>query len=235
MGDAGNRERADKHAFTAVRNRAFDFTGGFLGVAERYVGNRHQPPARVPAEVGNPAIIRPAVGRGQCGVKQFGLPDQPQGRVENGLVHVLAVKQFHPLLHIHGAEGRALEIGQFRPRSDRPHLFGPYFTPHGPLAQFGGLVHLFAHTAQGAQDARPGQLGPPGVNLQVFIAVVRVHPDTQRPVTILGIKVLFPQVGRFEDMAVTVNEYRIGCHISPLCGIRLNAVQRYILYRDVKH
>ena len=206
VGDARNRKRADKHPFTAVRDGAFDLAGGFLGVAERHVSNGHEPSARVPAEVGNPAIIRPAVGRGQFGVEQFGLPQQPQGRVEDGLIHILAFEQFHPLLHIHGAEGRALEIGQFRPRSDRPHLFGPDLASHRPLAKLGGLVHLLAHAAQGAQRARTGELGPLGVNLQIFVAVVRVHTDTERPVTIGRVKVLFPQIGRFKDMSVTVNE-----------------------------
>jgi hypothetical protein len=206
VGDAGDRERAHEGPAAAVAHRALELARGLSGIAQREMRDGYQPAPGVAAEIGDPAIVRAAVGAGQLGVHQLGLPKQPDGRVEDRFGHALALEQLHALGHVHGAERGAAQVGLLRSRANPPSLFRTDLTAHGSLAQPPRLVHPLAHAAQGAELAGAGQGGALAVDLQILVTVV-ADPDADRATAVAGLEILLPQVGRLEDVPVAVDDH----------------------------
>ena len=104
VGDSRDRERAHEGATAAIRDGALQLFGRRGGIAQRQVRDGDQPAAGVAAEIGDPPVVRAAIRRRQLGVHQFGFPQEPNRRVEDGLGQTLAIEELDPLLHVHGAE-----------------------------------------------------------------------------------------------------------------------------------
>src|SRR5206468_4077000 len=123
-----------------------------------------QPAAGVAAEIGDPAVVRAAIGARELGLEQLGLPQQAERGIEHGLRHPLAVEQLHALLHVHGAEGGAAQVGLLRRGPDAPDLIGRDLPAHLAIAELLGLVDPLAHAAEGPELARPRDGGGPAVD-----------------------------------------------------------------------
>src|SRR5262249_6229742 len=68
-----------------------------------------------------------------------------------------------------------------------------------------------AHSSEGAELALPSDGRALAVDLQILEAVV-AHADAQGPVAIGGLEVGFPQIRRFEGVAVAIDHEGFGLH-----------------------
>ncbi len=204
-------ERADEGAFASVLDGALEFARRFGRIAERKMRNRDQASAGVAAEVGDPAVVGAAVCGREFGVEKFGLPQQPDRRIENRFRHPLLVEQLEPLLHHHGAEGGALEVGVLGFRREHPHLLGLGVAAHRALAQFARVLDLLAHAAERAEQAGRCHLRALAIDFEILEAVV-ADANAHRAVAILRVDVFLPEIGRFEDMSVAIDNHFFGLH-----------------------
>src|SRR5712692_4595327 len=163
------------------------------------MGNRHQAAAGIAAEVSDPSVVGDAIDLRQLDVVNFGLPKNSQGRVEDRLGQFLLVEQLEPLLGVHRAERRAPHVSTLRARLQ--------------------LLTAAAHPTEQPEESRHSLLGYLAVVLQAFEPRL-VLDDLDRPRLVLMLKVVLPQAGRFEDMAVSV-DYQLGWHVkSPWRSIK---------------
>src|SRR5262249_18897792 len=180
-------------------------------ISEREMCDGDQPAPGVPAEVRDPAIVRATVRARESGVEQLGLPQKAQRGIQHGLGHALAVEKLHALLHVHGAECRAAKVGLLRRGTNPSDLVGRALPPHGPLPELARLVDALAHSSEGAELALTSDGGALAVDLQILEAVI-AYADAQGPAAIGGLEVRFPQIWRFENVAVAIDHERFGCH-----------------------
>ncbi|MFZ0680532.1 hypothetical protein [Candidatus Binatus sp.] len=173
--------------------------------------DRDQPSTRVAAEVSNPSVVGFAVCRRKLCVEKFGLPEQSDRGIENRFRHRLFVEQLEPLLHHHGSEGRALEVGVLGFRREHPHLLGLGVATHRALAQFPRVLDLLTHATERSEQARRRHLRPLAIYFEILEAVI-ADPNAHRAFAILRIDVLLPEVGRFEDMSVAIDNQFFGFH-----------------------
>jgi len=185
VGQAAPGERHHEGAAAAVAHRALELARGTGGIPQREVRDRHQPAARVAAEVGDPAVVGAAVGERELGVLELGLPQDADRGIEHGSVEVLGVEPLEPLLHVHRAVRRTGEIG---PLGAGAHVFD---------------VHL-PHRAERSGEAAAREQRRAAADLQILETLV-VDPDAQRAVAVRGLQVALPQVGRLEDVPVGVD------------------------------
>ena len=211
VGHARDGEGTDEGAAAAVLHRALELAGGLGRIAEREMGDGDQPPAGVAAEVGDPAVVRAAVRARELGIEQLGFPQEAQGGVEHRLGEPLAVEELDALLHVHGAERRAPEVGLVRRGTDSPHVLGCDVPAHRLLAERPRLVDLLAHPAEGAQLTPAGDRGGPAVDLQVLEAVV-AHADAECPLPVGGLEIGLPQIRWLQDVPVAVDYRRLDRH-----------------------
>ena len=102
-------ERRDVAALGALADGPLELLGRGGRVAQRQVGGRHE--ARlVGAELADPAVVRLRVRLGQRRVLHLGLPQQADGRVQDGGVDVLGVEDVDALLRVHRAVRRLAEV-----------------------------------------------------------------------------------------------------------------------------
>jgi hypothetical protein len=181
------------------------------------VRDRDQPPARVAAEVGDPAVVGAAVGARQLGVHQLRFPQQPDRRVEDRSRQALAVEELHPLAHVHGAEGGSAEVGLLGSGPDPAHLLRTNLAAQGALAHLPGVLHSLAHAAQGAELARTGQGGALACDLEVLVAVV-ADADPERAVAVARLEMLLPEIGWLEDVPIAIDDRGGLGHLSDSAG-----------------
>jgi len=74
VGHACDGERTDEGAAAAVLHRTLELARRFHRIAEGKVRDGDEPAARAAAKVGDPAVVRAAVGARELGVEQLGLP-----------------------------------------------------------------------------------------------------------------------------------------------------------------
>ena len=86
-------ERRDECAFASVLDRALQLGARGGNIAHRDVRDRNETPARVAAKIRNPSIVGAAVGVAEFRVLDLGLPQQPDGRIENRLVDAVLIEQ----------------------------------------------------------------------------------------------------------------------------------------------
>ena len=142
-------------------------------------------PRLVGAELADPPVVGLRVRLGQRRVVELGLPQQPDGGVEDRRVDVLGVEHVDPLPRVHRAVRRLADVGA------------------------GGILHhrrqvRRTHRAERGGEAAPAELGPLPADLELLEAVLVDH-DAQRPVAELGVDVGLPQVGWLEDVPVGVD------------------------------
>src|SRR5438445_15652 len=211
VGYARDRERTDEGAAATVLHRSLELARRLRRVAEREMRDGDQPAAGVAAEIGDPAVVRAAIGARELGLEQLGLPQQAERGIEHGLRHPLAIEELHALLHVHGAERGAPEVRMLRRGTDPADVMGRNISAHRALPELPRLVDPLAHAAEGAELARTGDRGAPAVDLQVLEAVV-AHAYPERPGAIGGLQVGLPQIRRLEDVAVAVDHAIPGRH-----------------------
>src|ERR1700677_4166143 len=168
------------------------------------MGNGYETSARITAEVSDPAVIGTAIGSGKLGVHGFGFPEQADRRVEESLGHALLIKQLKALLHVHGAEGSAFQVGFLGLGLAVAQLFRTARVDSA-FAAAACLFDLLAHAAEGAELPLAGQFGPAPVNFEKFVAVV-IDFDVDSAIAIARLEIGFPQIGRLKDMTVRIND-----------------------------
>src|SRR4030095_13561364 len=93
---------------------------------------------------------------------------------------------------------------------DAANVLRRHLSPHRALAELLRLVDPLAHAAEGTQLALACDRRTLPFDLQDLEAVV-AHTDAKRAVAIGGLEKGLPQIGRFEDVAVTV-DHELGGH-----------------------
>src|SRR5437879_824501 len=211
VGHACDGERTDEGAAAAVPHRALELARGLRRIAEREMRDGNQPAAGVAAEIGDPAVVRATVRTRKLGVEQLSLPEKAERGIEHGLRHPLAVEELHALLHVHGAERGAAEVRLVRRGTEAADVLRRVFPAHRAIAQFPRLVDPLAHPAERAELARAGDRRAPAVDLPELEDVV-THAYPEGPVAIGGFQVALPQIRRFKDVAVAVDQELVGRH-----------------------
>src|SRR5580700_6657530 len=173
--------------------------------------DRDQSSARVAAEIRNPSVVGFAVCGRKLRVEKFGLPQQSDRGIENRFRHPFFVEQLEPLLHHHGSERRALEVGVLRLRREHPHLFGLGVAAHRAFAQLSRVLDLLAHAAERSEQSGLSHRGALAIYFEILEAVI-ADPNAHRAVAIFGIDILLPEVGWFEDMSVAIDNQFFGFH-----------------------
>src|SRR6267154_3872073 len=149
MRDARDRKWTYERAFASVLDCALEFARGFGRVAERDMRNRNQLAGRVAAKIRDPTIVSAAVGTRQLRVEKFGFPEQSDGRIENRALHPFLLEQLDALLHVHGAERRALEVSILGLRHHHARLLRlDRAATHRGFAELLGVFDLLAHPAE---------------------------------------------------------------------------------------
>jgi hypothetical protein len=170
----------------------------------------HQAPAGVAAEVSDPAIVGGAVSRRKLGIIGLGFPQQPEAGVEDRLRHLLAIEQLQALLHVHRAEGRALEVGVFQ----LGLLVAQFLRAPGVdelVTAPQRLVDHFAHSANRSELPLARQPGGLSRDFHILVTVV-TDAKPNSPIAIFAFDVFLPQIRRLEDMAVRVDYHRFALH-----------------------
>src|SRR5258708_1010886 len=80
------------------------------------MGDGNEAATCVSAEIGDPAVVGPAVRLRELDVINFGLPKYSDGRVEDGLSQMLRVQEIEALLSVHRSEGCTPNVSPFRTR-----------------------------------------------------------------------------------------------------------------------
>jgi hypothetical protein len=205
--------------FASVLDRALELRGRRRGIAERQMRDRDQIPARIAAEVRDPAVVGVAVGGGDFRVEALGLPHQAERRVKDRFGHPFAIEQLKPLLHVHRAEGRPRHVGVARTGHQVAQLLGAQLAAHRALAHPRHIRHLLAHPAQRREPAAAAQPRNLAVDLEILVTLLP-GDDADRALAILRFEVALPQIGRFENVTVGVDDHRFGRHMLLLVAFR---------------
>jgi hypothetical protein len=72
----------------------------------------------------------------------------------------------------------------------------------------------FLHAAERGEQGRAGKRRALVVEFEIFALVV-AHFDPDSAVAILGFEILFPEVGRFQDMTVRIDQQVFYSHFVP--------------------
>lgn len=81
--------------------------------------HRNESPARVAAEVRDPAVVGALIGERQLGIGDLALPEEPERRIQNAALEVLAVQQLDPLARVRAAVRDVICIAPLRPALGR--------------------------------------------------------------------------------------------------------------------
>ncbi len=183
MGLARHHELHAPCAFASVFHRAFKFRRRGLGVAERKLRDRDQPPAAVRAPIDDPAVVRAAHRLGVISIVAFGFPVKPDSRINDCGAQSLKVEPLDALAGVHRTQGKVLSVGA---HAEQFALFARHPAHYGIT-----------------ENAAPRDLRGPSLDLQVITLVVSFHTD--RHGFVLRLRILIPQVRRFHNMAVRVH------------------------------
>src|SRR5262249_6548085 len=109
------------------------------------------------------------------------------------------------LLHVHGAEGGAAEVGLVRPGLHAAHAVVGDLAVHRAVAERARLVDALAHAAERGEltwssDGRRAPVDQQGLE------AIAADEDAKRPVAIRGLEVALPQIGWLQDVAVAVDD-----------------------------
>src|SRR5262245_26287237 len=173
--------------------------------------DRNEPAPGIAAEVGDPAVVRATIRARKLGIEQLRLPQQAERGIEHGLRQAFTIEELQALLHVHGAERGASEIRLLRCGTDAAHLLGRDLPAHRALAELARLVDPLAHPTERAELARASDRGRPAVDEEVLEAVL-ADADAERSIAIRRLQVGLPQIGRLEDVAIAVDNERVGRH-----------------------
>src|SRR5439155_2071321 len=164
------------------------------------------------AEIDDPAVVGTRVGVGDLGVRALGFPEHAEGRVQKRHFEVLAIEPLEALARIHGAEGRALHVGVIARRRD--------------------LGDRTPHRADHAEHAAADDLRRRAVDLEVLDAV-GVGPQAQRALSVAGLEVTLPEIGRLENVSVGVDAAGVR-KSADQWALGLGTLHRLILQRHIK-
>ncbi len=178
-------EWVDPGSLAAVIDGPLQLRRRALDVQKRQLSDGDQATCGVPAEIGYPAIVCPAVGQAQLGVLELGLPQKTDGGVEQAELEVLLVHERNAFVRVTGAEGHVVRVAPVRCGT---HVFG-------------------SHCPQKTQRAPFGAGRWPLIDLEVLVAFI-VDLNAQRSRPMLLLEVVFPEIGRLEYVPVGV--YRAG-------------------------
>src|SRR5438132_1298323 len=112
---AGRQVRREEDADAPVAPGADRLLHGALGIEERDVGDRVEPPGVGAAELRQPAVVGARVGRGQRAVGDVPFPADADRGIEQHGVDPLAVHHAQPLDGIVAAGRAALGVGHLPP------------------------------------------------------------------------------------------------------------------------
>ncbi len=178
-------EGHDEGATAAVLHGALELGCGRHGIAERQMGDRDQPAPGIAAEIGDPAVVGPAIGLAQRDVAQLGLPQDAQGRIEHRRLEAFGVEKLQSLAGVAGAVGHVGGVG---------------------LVGMGreGLEVLLSHAAKRGRITAARALARHAADLEILQAVL-VALDAKRAVAVLGLDVVVPQRGVLEQVPVGID------------------------------
>ena len=174
-------KRGEHDALEAQLGDALQLRNAFLRIDQRDVGRAVQAVGSVTAEVRDPVVVHAVVGQGEVGVGDFLLPQQADRGIQDRGVDAVRVKLFDARVRIVGALG-AVHVAELLGERDFARLAERRGDPHA---------------------ANHGRDLP--VDLQAFPAFL-VVAQTQSPVFVLRLQVLFPQIGRLQNVAVGVDD-----------------------------
>ena len=146
---------------------ALQLGGRARGIEQAQVGDGDEAPAAVPAEVGDPTVVRTPVRERELGVGDLALPEQTDRRVEDALLEVLAIEQLDALARVAGAEGDVVHVAT---------------VGAGPRVEV-------AHRAHHPEGAVLRALARAAVELEVLEAA-GVDPNAHRPRLVGGFEIV---------------------------------------------
>src|SRR5919106_2997990 len=179
----------DEEAFRPQFRGPLHFYNGIPHIQQGNMRHREQTVGIGPAEVEKPVVVRPAQRCRQTRVGHTFLPDNTQRRIDQCTVNTFLVHHLHAFVRVHGPRRGAIQI---RVDPGRQQL--------GPIPV---QVRVTGNPAQGPIGTET--LPDPwlAINLQVFQSLCVDFPANPA-VLILALQVLFPQVRRFQNMAIGV-------------------------------